>query len=155
MEKKLIDLIDKSEITNVVNSYFQALDDKNFDADHFATIFTSDAKIVRPNGATMTGPVEVSKSHTQSFTRFEGSQHILTNHNIAITDEKATLRANLVAMHLWEGAKHDANNPDNFFIAGGVINADLVKSQGQWKISNITNNSVWRGGAFKTMLQTK
>jgi hypothetical protein len=155
MDEKIIELIDKSEITSVVNSYFRALDEKNFDAVHFAAIFTSNAKIIRPNGVPMTGPIEASTSHKQSFTRFEGTQHILTNHDISITDQKATVRVNLVAMHLWQGSKHDASKADNFFIAGGVINVELMKSEGLWKISLLSNTNVWRAGAFKDMAQTK
>jgi hypothetical protein len=37
------EIINKFEITSVVNSYFRALDDKNFDGRHFASIFTSEA----------------------------------------------------------------------------------------------------------------
>jgi hypothetical protein len=29
------------------------------------------------------------------------------------------MRANLVAMHMWEGSKTKANNVENFFVAGG------------------------------------
>jgi hypothetical protein len=155
MEKKIIDLINKSEITSVVNSYFGALDDKNFNVEHLSTIFTDDAKIIRPNGVPMIGPVEASASHAESFTRFEGSQHILTNHDISITGEKATVRANLVAMHIWNGSNTMVNNPDNFFIAGGVIHAELVKLDERWKISQISSKMKWRGGAFNNMAQTK
>src|SRR5262245_24094008 len=56
----VIELVNKSEITRVVNSYFRALDEKNFDADHYATIFTTEAKVTRPDGSSLTGPKEIS-----------------------------------------------------------------------------------------------
>jgi hypothetical protein len=154
-QTKITELINKSEIISVVNSYYRALDEKNFDLNHFATIFTSDAKVVRPNGVAMTGPEEVCASHQKSFTRFEGTQHLLTGHDVSITDYTAKVRANLIAMHMWQGSNTDASKADNYFVAGGVIDTELVQSGGRWKISFASNAVVWRAGAFKTMLQTK
>ena len=55
-QNKIEELINKSDITNVVNRYFRALDEKDFDAPHFATFFMKEAKVTRPNGASLTGP---------------------------------------------------------------------------------------------------
>jgi ketosteroid isomerase-like protein len=154
-QSKITELITRSEITTVMNSYFRALDEKHFDAQHFATFLTDDAKMTRPNGASLTGPEEISVSHRQSFARFESSQHLLATPDIAISDTTASVRANLVAMHMWEGSKTDANNADNFFVAGGVINAKLAQAGGHWKISELSNTVIWRAGGFKNMAETK
>ena len=153
-QSKIIELINTSEITSVVNRYFRALNEKNFDAQHFAAIFTADASVTRPDGTSMTGPEEISASHRHSFARFEGSQHLLTGHDIAIDGDTANVRANLVAMHMWQGSKTNANNADNFFLAGGIINAQLVQVDGRWKISRIGNTVVWRAGGFKNIAKT-
>ena len=68
-ESKIAELLSRSEITRVVNSYFRALDEKDFSAQHFAAILTPQAKIARPNGASRTGPEEISASHEKSFAR--------------------------------------------------------------------------------------
>ena len=154
-ENKLTELINKSEVTSAVQSYFRALDEKQFDAQHFASIFTPEAQMTRPNGASLVGPKEISASHEKSFARFEGSQHLLAGPDISIHGNKATLRANLVAMHMWQGSKTSANNPENFFVAGGVIHSELVQTDGQWKISEISNVVIWRAGSFRDMAQTK
>ena len=153
-KSKIDELTDRTEITDVVNSYFRALDEKHFDAKHFAAIFTAEAKATRPNGSSMIGPDEISTSHARSFKRFESSQHLVAVHDISVSGNRATARANLVAMHMWQGSNTNANNVDNFFIAGGVIHATLVRADGQWKISQMSNNVTWRAGGFKDMLQT-
>jgi hypothetical protein len=137
-----------------VNSYFRALDEKNFDAQHLASIFTPQAKVTRPNGASLIGPAEISASHAKSFTRFEGSQHFVAGHDISLDGSTATVRANLIAMHMWQGSKADANKLDNFFIAGGVVQATLMQSEGQWKISQMSNAVLWRAGGFRDVMQT-
>jgi uncharacterized protein (TIGR02246 family) len=154
-QAKVTELLNKSEVASVVNSYFRALDEKNFDVERFATIFARDAKVTRPNGASMTGPEEISTSHQRSFARFEGTQHILTGHDISIIDHRATVRVNLVAMHMWQGSNTDARKAENYFVAGGVIDGELLQLEGRWKISLLSNTIVWRAGAFKNMAQTE
>jgi len=153
-KSRVIELINKAEITSAVNSYFRALDEKDFDAQRFATIFTTEAKVTRPDGSSLTGPEEISSSHQHSFARFESSQHFLTGHEIAIDGNTASVRANLIAMHMWQGSHTNANKADNFFIAGGVIDANLVRANGQWRVSQVSNTVLWRAGGFKNMAQT-
>ena len=153
-QSKITELVNKSEITSVVNNYFRALDEKDFDAQHFAAILTPQAKVTRPNGASLIGPEEISASHEKSFARFEGSQHLLIGHDISVNANTAIVRANLVAMHIWQGSNTNANKADNFFVAGGVIRAELVQTDGQWKISQLRSDVVWRAGGFRDMMQT-
>jgi len=153
-QRKVIELVNKSEITRVVNNYFRALDEKDFDAQHFAAILAPQAKVTRPNGGSLVGPEEIGASHEKSFARFEGSQHLVTGHDISVNANTATVRANLVAMHMWQGSNTNANNADNFFVAGGVIRAELVQTDGHWKISRLRNDVVWRAGGFRNMMQT-
>jgi ketosteroid isomerase-like protein len=153
-QDRTTEVINKSEITSVVNSYFRAIDEKNFDVQLFASILTPQAKVTRPNGASLIGPEEISASHEKSFTRFEGSQHFVAGHDISLDGNTATVRANLIAMHMWQGSKTNANKLDNFFIAGGVVHATLTQSDGQWKISQMSNAVAWRAGGFRDMMQT-
>ena len=153
-QDRITEFINKAEITSIVNSYFRALDEKNLDAQHLASIVTPQAKVTRPNGASLIGPAEISASHAKSFTRFEGSQHFVAGHDISLDGSTATVRANLIAMHMWQGSKADANKLDNFFIAGGVVQATLMQSEGQWKISQMSNAVLWRAGGFRDVMQT-
>jgi len=150
---KITELINKSEVASVMHRYFRALDEKNFDARHLASIFTAEAKVTRPNGASLIGPKEISAK--KASLALKGSQHLLTGHDISIHGNQATVRANLVAMHMWQGSKASANNPENFFVAGGVIHSELVQRDGQWKISQISNDVVWRAGGFRDVAQTR
>jgi len=153
-QSRITELINKSEITSAVNSYFRALDEKNFDPAHYASIFTPQAQVTRPNGGSLIGPEAISASHEKSFTRFEGSQHVVAGHDISLDGSTANVRANLIAMHIWQGSHTDANKLDNFFVAGGVIHATLTQSDGQWKISQMSNAVLWRAGGFRDMMQT-
>jgi SnoaL-like protein len=143
------------EVIQVFNRYFRALDEKNFAIAHFRKIFTADAEVVRPNGAAMVGPDALLSSHEKSFARFQSTQHLVSGHDVTIDGARAALRANLVAMHVWANGQTDVNSLENFFLAGGVIEAQLTLTPEGWKISHLRNDNRWRAGAgFGSILRT-
>jgi hypothetical protein len=146
-------------ITEVVNRYFAALDQKQFDATTMRQIFADDAKIVRPNGAVTTGPKEIGDSHSHSLNRFRATQHLTSGFIITLKDDtSAEFRANLVAMHLWAEGHGDPNaDPNNnYFLAGGVITGHVILGASGWRITEIANQVSWRRGTgFQQMLQMR
>ena len=146
-------------ITEVINRYFAALDQKQFDVTTMSQIFADDAKIVRPNGAVTTGPKEIGDSHSRSLSRFRATQHLTSGFIITLNDDtSAEFRANLVAMHLWAEGHGDPNaDPnDNFFLAGGVITGHVILGASGWRMAEITNQVIWRRGTgFQQMLQMR
>jgi len=146
-------------ITDVVNRYFAALDQKQFDLPTMSQFFADDAKIVRPNGAVTTGPQAIGDSHSQSLSRFRATQHLTSSFIITLKDHtSAEFRANLVAMHLWAEGHGDPNaDPnDNYFLAGGVLTGHVSLGSSGWRIAEIANQVIWRQGTgFQEMLQTR
>jgi hypothetical protein len=146
-------------ITDVINRYFAALDQKQFDVTIMSQIFADDAKVRRPNRTTITGPREIGLSHSHSLSRFQATQHLTSGFIITLKDEtSAEFRANLVAMHLWAEGHGDPNaNPnDNYFLAGGVITGHVLLEPSGWRITEIANQVSWRRGTgFQQMLQTR
>jgi len=152
-------LIHTVAITEVINRYFAALDQKQFDVTTMSQLFADDAKIVRPNGAVTTGPKEIGDSHSRSLSRFQATQHLTSGFIIALkNDTSAEFRANLVAMHLWAEGHGDPNaNPnDNYFLAGGVITGHVRLGGSGWRMTEIANHVSWRRGTgFQQLLQTE
>lgn len=146
-------------ITEVINRYFAALDQKQFDGTSLSQIFADDAKIVRPNGAVTQGPKEIGDSLSHSFSRFQATQHLTSGFIITLKDDtSAEIRANLIAMHLWAAGHGDPNaDPnDNYFIAGGVLTGRVILEAGGWRITELTNHVIWRRGTgFQQLLQTE
>lgn len=133
--------------------HFRALDEKHFDESHFCQILTPDTQIVRPNGtATVGGPADITASYARSFARFEATQHLLTGHDVDCDSDTATVRANLVAIHIWSDRPADMDMHDRSFTAGGVLTATLKRVTDGWRISELENNVIWRAGYFGNML---
>ena len=152
-------LVHTVAITEVINRYFAALDQKQFDVTTMSQIFAEDAIIVRPHGAVTKGPKEIGDSHSRSLSRFQATQHLTSGFIITLKDDtSAEIRANLIAMHLWAEGYGDPNaDPnDNFFLAGGVITGRMILEAGGWRVTELTNQVVWRrGSGFQQMLQTR
>ena len=87
--------------------------------------------------------------------RFESTQHIITSHDVAVDGDTATVRANLVAIHIWPGARTMLTKPESCFAAGGVVTAQLVRTGEGWRISEMSNRVLWRaGGGFERVMAT-
>jgi hypothetical protein len=152
-------LIHTLAITEVINRYFAALDQKQFDLPTMGQIFADNAKVIRPHGQAMTGPKEIGASHSRSLSRFRATQHLASGFIITLIDPTtAGFRANLVAMHLWaEGEGDPRVDPnDNYFLAGGVITGQVTLVADGWRITEIANQVTWRRGTgFQQMLRTR
>lgn len=145
--------LDSARVTQLVNRYFRNLDEKLFDPSRFWRIFAPDAELIRPNGAVVTGPEKIADSHARSFSRFESTQHLLSGHDVDFEGDKANLRANLIAIHIWKDRPVEASLFDRSFIAGGVVTAVLTRTGDGWRIRRIENRVIWRTGHLGDMLQ--
>jgi hypothetical protein len=145
--------LDAARVNQVVAGYFRALDDKHFDDAHLRTLLSPDAEIIRPNGAVVTGPTNIADSHARSFARFEATQHLLTGQDVEIAGDRAKVRANLVAIHLWKDRPAGASMLERSFTAGGVITVALTRNPDGWRILRTENRVIWRTGFFGDMLQ--
>ena len=59
--------VDEALIIRVVNTFFRALDEKDFDDSCFRQILAADAQVTRPNGAAAVGPANIVDSFARSF----------------------------------------------------------------------------------------
>jgi len=146
--------LDEARIIRVVNTFFRALDEKDFDDSCFRQILAADARVIRPNGAATVGPA-IADSFARSFSRFEATQHLLTGHDVDVDGDIAAVRANLVAIHIWNDRPVEASMLDRSFTAGGVITAALRRFPDGWRISKTEMRVIWRTGFFGDMLQTR
>jgi len=79
MEEQLKTIIEKTQIADLLIRYFAAVDDKLININIVKGTFTSNAKIIRPDGSEMTGQENILDSHTKSFARFKATHHVITN----------------------------------------------------------------------------
>jgi hypothetical protein len=145
-EEQLKEIIERTEIADLLIRYFAAVDDKALDLKIAEATFTSDAKIIRPDNAEIVGQKQILDGHLKSFARFKATHHVMTNFIVDINNDKATLRCNVIANHMWAENKDDPSLNNKNFLADGVFSAKAIKVDNQWRIVELKNRVVWREG---------
>ena len=146
IEEQLKEIVEKTQITDLLIRYFAAVDDKCIDMEIVRATFTSDAKIIRPDDTEIVGQENILDGHLKSFARFKATHHVITNFIVTLNNNMADLRSNIIANHLWAD---DQNNPslnNKHFLADGVFSAQAIKVNNHWRISELKNDVVWRTG---------
>jgi hypothetical protein len=145
-EEQVKIIIEKAQISDLLTRYFAAIDDKRLDKKIVEVTFSKDAEIVRPDDVVIIGPDNIFNAHKKSFDRFKATHHLFSNFLIDISSDNATLRANLIANHIWEGKEDDPSLDGKYFLADGVFYAKAKKIDNTWLICELRNRVVWRTG---------
>ena len=147
--------VDKLAVSELLTKYFQLIDDKDFAAEKLLAIFTDHGTVTRPNDSVVSGPAEIAESNKKSFSRFRATQHLPSGYLVEIAGDEATIRANVMAMHLWADGYGDPNALERHFVGGVVLRASARRTADGWRLTNLGGRNVWRSGSgFGTMLQT-
>jgi hypothetical protein len=145
-EEQLKEIIERTKITDLLIQYFAAVDDKCLDLKIVKATFTNDAKIIRPDGIEIVGQENILDGHVKSFARFKATHHVITNFIVDINNDRATLRSNIIANHMWADNEDYPSLNNKNFLADGVFLAKAVKVENHWRISELKNRVVWRTG---------
>jgi len=137
---------ERTQIIELLVRYFSAIDDKCLDLSIIETTFTNEARIKRPNGSALVGHNNILDSQKKSFDRFKATHHVTTDYIIDINDNRAVIRMNLTAMHLWADNVNNPTLTNKHFLAGAIIFAKAIKIDCKWRLSELTNQNVWRTG---------
>lgn len=145
-EKQIIGIIEKTQIADLLTRYFAAIDDKQLDLKIAKATFSKEAEIIRPDDVLIVGPENIFNAHKSSFDKFKATHHLFANFLIDINNNNATLRANVIANHIWRGKKDAPTLDGKYFLANGVFHAKAIKSNNMWLICELRNLVVWRTG---------
>jgi hypothetical protein len=144
---KETEFFDRLQISDLLSRYFRAIDDKCLDLAIVKATFTTDGRIVRPNGSALVGWEDILNGQKKSFARFRATHHVTTDYVIDIIGDTAKVRANLTAMHLWSDDECDSNSLQTHFVAGGVLLVLATRTSDGWRLSELVNRNTWRSGA--------
>ena len=146
IDKQAKEHFERMQISSLLIKYFSSIDDKRFDLNIIESTFTSDARIVKPNGSETIGHNNILNTNKNSFARFKATHHVTTDYIIDILRDTATVRANLTGMHLWADDEKNPMLSGKNFHAGNVLTANVIKVDNNWRISELIYRNVWRTG---------
>lgn len=152
MNDKESEFFDRLQLGELPSRYFRAVDDKQLDLKIVQATFTPDGRIVRPNGSALVGWENILEGQNTSFARFRATHHITTNFVIDLDGDTATVRANMLAMHLWAFGATDSLSLEQHFVAGGVLHLSAIRTGDGWRLTEMENRVAWRSGAGMALM---
>lgn len=138
---------DRMQVSQLLSRFCSIVDDKGIHAAAVAALFTTDSRLVSPNGASVVGPEAIAAEKIKSFNRFRATHHVTSDHIIDLEGDTARLRANMTAMHLWSEEESDPRSLQSHFVAGGVFEGVAVRTADGWRFSELATRITWRTGA--------
>eukprot|EP01062_Namystynia_karyoxenos_P030313 TRINITY_DN22660_c0_g1_i1.p2 TRINITY_DN22660_c0_g1~~TRINITY_DN22660_c0_g1_i1.p2 ORF type:complete len:212 (+),score=77.57 TRINITY_DN22660_c0_g1_i1:75-638(+) len=132
-ERRLLAAADRQDVINSFVAYTDAVDRSDWAA--YRELFTEDAEIdYEAAGGRKGGPKEISEWLESAFSFFIGAQHLVSNFNVTVTGDRATIRC---MFHNPVGLRH-LPWPRPFFLVGGWYNVELVRQPGgNWLIQRL------------------
>lgn len=138
-------LTDREAIIELMATYANALDTKNYD--EISACFFDDATADYVGFTDpLVGADEILPHMRRSLDPLDASQHLFSNFIVSIDGDSAKLRCDILAQHIRKGSEGP-----NSFMAGGKYEVILIKADSRWKFRSITARSSWSQGD-RTML---
>jgi ketosteroid isomerase-like protein len=127
---------DRLAVIDTVVAYATAVDTRDWTL--FESLFTPDAAWeYEAAGERHTGPDRITGRVRPSIDRLDATQHLLTNHVVAVDGDTATHTCYFLAQHIRAG---------NRFLAAGRYADTLRRVDGRWLISARVLISTWSEG---------
>ena len=130
----------EKEIIDLTISYAWALDHRRFD--DLDRVFAPDGVADYGPRGTYRGPAAIGEACAAALARFDRTQHIVTNHQVAIDGDQAVGRCYLQAQHV----TRDSSGDHNHVIAGSYLD-QYARSEAGWRIAHRTLRVTWTDGS--------
>ncbi len=138
-ENRIRELLDRSEITDLLDRYLRSLDEGVFDDRWARTYYTEDATAEMPIG-TVHGRDAVLAHIRRGMALFDRTVHLGTNAVIEIDGDRATARGAQLSTHVL------ADGSEDVFISAGHADTELVRTADGWRIRASSLRITWTRG---------
>jgi ketosteroid isomerase-like protein len=129
---------DRDSIIDLAIAYTWALDTKQFD--DLRAVFTPDATAVL-RGVECSGIDAIIERIGGAMRSLDRTQHIVTNHQVAIDGDTATHRCQLQSQHV-----ADATDGGDNYVIGGYYEDRVVRTPDGWRIAHRLMLQTWSDG---------
>lgn len=135
--RELQELIDRSEITELVSRLGIWLDEKRWD--EARSILTEDATAETPGGKVAGVDLLAEQARRNHVVP---THHVITNVLIDLDGDRATVGANLIATFV-----HRPDTPGPHFQLGERYSFEAVRTPDGWRLSRVESRPIWSAGS--------
>jgi ketosteroid isomerase-like protein len=132
------ELHDRALIGELLLRFARALDERDWEG--YAALYADDGVLQLPWGPPR--PREGLAQDTEAnLGRFHATQHISSNHQIAVEGDEATSRSYLQAVHV-----SDPEATDGHWTLGGWYDCSYRRTPDGWRFTRVAITPVWQTG---------
>ncbi|WP_433724986.1 nuclear transport factor 2 family protein [Nocardia sp. CA-129566] len=142
-QRQLRELVDRTEITALVDRLGRVLDEGRFD--DFRAIYTADATAKTPGGRA-DGVDALIAQASRNHSDDKRVQHFISNVIVNLGSGTAEVRANLIATFSPAATAEPRIAPEPQFTLGEVYRFDAVRTADGWRLSRVETTPVWSTG---------
>jgi hypothetical protein len=147
-------LVDRAEIGDLIDRFSRDLDDytldgRPFDVAWVRSYFTEDAQVEYPVGAAEGAEHISALIDGRGMAPFQRTQHVTTNYVIDLDGDRADVRFNLIATHVYaeEVREQLGEEPGAHFTVGDYYEGELIRTGAGWRFSRQSLHVTWIEGS--------
>jgi hypothetical protein len=141
LQSHLKELTDRSQLINLLYRLGAVLDEKW--SEDLRTIYTDQALFEFSDNSDI-GDLESAIDNAKKMGKhFARTHHVMTNPIIELNEDNATVRANLIATHVYQDDK-----PGVHYEVGMVYHFMSVRTAQAWRFSHVKLKQIWSNGQW-------
>ena len=143
-DNRSISAAKKIKIIELLNRFGIAIDSRDWDT--FSSLFAEEVEFDYSAIGDIAGvfpPAEITNNAQKNFGGFQVTQHVITNHQISISDNTAHCKAYVRAMHVLPN-----DEVESMLEIGGDYLVELIQTNSDWKIKSWKFELFWSKGDF-------
>lgn len=147
---RLEDLLDRSDISDMIVAYGRALDEKDWDG--YAALFTDDAELEFPfmegEWARSSGGPGLAEKVARGLRGFHITHHMMTNQQVWIDGDTARSTSYLHSVHV----RKEGDEEDHWDL-GGWHHCEYRRTPDGWRFTKVRLESVWQSDGISEIGQ--
>ncbi|MFF9011379.1 nuclear transport factor 2 family protein [Streptomyces sp. NPDC014870] len=141
-------LVDRAELSALIDTYATGLDVGSFDEAWAQSLFTEDVDLHYPVGSHR-GHAGLLSFTREIMDRWQRTQHLTAGHRITVQGDRAELDWNLLAVHVHPGDDPARAGLEPFRI-GGRFEAEAIRTPQGWRFARMSLQIIWTSGSPAT-----
>ena len=143
LEIKLVEMLEKAEIRELIFRYADVLDGKGFTEENIGSVLAEDAELVYPNGMKAKGFGQIIELSSKMDGLFVSTNHDVSNELIElVSEDKAAANFHFNVVHKLIPPIVEQSGVDLFTVYDRV-NCEVIKDTRGWRFSSVTLETVY------------
>lgn len=140
------------EVQQLIERYMLGIDYDEITEEWARSLFSVDVEIVYPVSRHR-GLDGLVKFQTSSLGLWAATHHIVTNPIVEVVAERASIRANLLSVHIPKAVDKIMKSPNHY--SGTYMTGNSARTRDGWRLTHLTFDQVWQSNKPDIAIPTR